>query len=137
MNGTVGILNIGGGDTTLSFDPNNPAERIRAARIVRDMIRRGYALLIEIEIDGVRKFQRALDFREDVCEYVIADMDPDAATDEPSEDENHGTKDQQVETSAAQATAAGDRPRRGRKPGKRNVKAEHARAIAVAPSAGG
>ncbi|MEO8391171.1 hypothetical protein [Polaromonas sp.] len=38
--GSVGILNVGDGDTKLSFDPKNPAERIRAARIVRDMIRR-------------------------------------------------------------------------------------------------
>ena len=35
--GKVNILNVGAGDLELSFDPNNPAERIRAARIVKDL----------------------------------------------------------------------------------------------------
>lgn len=46
MIGVVGILNVGCGDTKLSFDPTNQAECIRAARIVTDMIRRGYALMV-------------------------------------------------------------------------------------------
>lgn len=33
MSGTVGILNVGAGDIELSFNPENPTERIRAARI--------------------------------------------------------------------------------------------------------
>lgn len=39
MNGEVGVLNVGAGDTKLSFDPSNQADRIRAARIVKDMSR--------------------------------------------------------------------------------------------------
>ena len=73
MTGTVGILNVGAGDTKLSFDPKNPAERIRAARIVRDMLRRGYALLVEV---APGEYQRATDFDEARCEYIIADFDP-------------------------------------------------------------
>ena len=46
--GQIGILNVGAGDTKLTFDKNNPAECIRSARIVTDMLRRGYALLIEV-----------------------------------------------------------------------------------------
>lgn len=49
MNGSVGILNVGAGDTKLIFDKNSPADCIRAARIVKDMLRRGYALLVEVE----------------------------------------------------------------------------------------
>lgn len=78
MTGEIGILNVGAGDTKLSFDPTNPAERIRAGRIVRDMIRRGYALLVEVDkdADGKARYQRAEDFDEARCEYIIADFDP-------------------------------------------------------------
>jgi hypothetical protein len=38
------------------------------------MLKRGYALLIQLPDDG--SFTRCLEFREDVCEYVIADFDP-------------------------------------------------------------
>ncbi len=62
--GSVGILNVGAGDIVLTFDKNNPAEAIRAGRIVTDMLRRGYALLVEVERDGEKCFERALDFDE-------------------------------------------------------------------------
>ena len=131
--GSVAILNVGDGDTKLSFDPSNPAERIRAARIVRDMLRRGYALLIEVEVDGRKVFQRATDFKEDVCEYVIADFDPLQAA-EADVKEAH---DQQNESSPAPGKATpGGAPKRGR-PRKVSVPAETARAVVVAPVAGG
>ena len=84
--GTVGVLNVGAGDTKLSFDPTNPAERIRAARIVKDMIRRGYALLIEVEKNpqGEPVYKRATDFDENTCEYIIADFDPVTAAEASS-----------------------------------------------------
>lgn len=136
--GVMHVLNVGDGDTKLSFDPKNPAERIRAARIVRDMLRRGYALLIEVDRDGEKRLERALEFREDVCEYVIADFDPVAAADADAEEEHHAQKQGQV---GAGSAPAGDPPpqpkRRGRPPGRVAVKAERTRAVAVAPTAGG
>lgn len=135
MNGTVGVLSVGAGDTKLSFDPGNPVERIRAARIVRDMLRRGYALLVEVERDGKTVFTRALDFDESVCEYVIADFDPvaAAAADEQDDGDNeHG----QDEPRSAQADGAQPAPKT-RGVVKRNVKAEATRAVAVARTAGG
>ncbi len=72
----LSILNVGAGDVKVSFDKSNPAERIRACRIVKDMLRRGYALLVEVERDGKKAFERALDFDEDRAEYIIADFDP-------------------------------------------------------------
>ncbi|SDX15231.1 hypothetical protein SAMN05518669_103413 [Variovorax sp. YR634] len=135
--GTVGILNVGDGDTKLSFDPTNPAERIRAARIVRDMLRRGYALLVEVEVDGEKKFVRATDFDETVCEYIVADFDPiTAAEADAAEEERH---DQQDQAQSRPTTTAGapTAPRRGRPPGKRAVAAESTRAVVVAPVAGG
>ena len=74
MSGTIGILNVGAGDTKLTFDPKNPSEVARTSRIVKDMLRRGYALLIEIGKDekGEPKYARAKDFDEKHCEYIHA-----------------------------------------------------------------
>lgn len=159
MDGGVSILNVGAGDTKLSFDSKNPAERIRAARIVRDMLRRGYALLVEVEQpDGTKAFQRALDFDENAAEYIIADYDPSYAveTARPAPREyvsppRYGAADHQGETTtheeASEAQAAGAEtsaaepaapaaPRRRGRPTRR-LPAASTRAVAVARSAGG
>jgi hypothetical protein len=68
----LSILNVGEGDTKLSFDPDKPVERERAARIVTDMLRRGYAILIQIgEKDGEAIYRRAKRFDPKSCEYII------------------------------------------------------------------
>jgi hypothetical protein len=161
MQGEVGVLNVGLGDTKLSFDKSDPAERIRAARIVRDMLRRGYALLVEVEPG---KFQRAKDFDDETCEYIVADFDPvqaeaadraerscscraggvsaacpvhgDAEHKQPTGDpERVQTSSPETKTEAApgavDATAA---PRRGRK---KRIDAGSTRGIAVGRTAGG
>src|SRR6266702_4041991 len=74
--GEVAVLNVGAGDVKLSFNNSDPAETIRAGRIVKDMLRRGFALLVEVERGGERRFERALDFDEGKSQYVIADFDP-------------------------------------------------------------
>lgn len=132
MNGGVGILNVGAGDTKLSFDPSNPAERIRAARIVKDMIRRGYALLIETtNSDGVKSCHRAVDFDESICSYIIADFDPITAAQADAQ-EGDGNGDE------PSPTASAGTPSTKRRVIRRGVKAEStSRAVAVAPSAGG
>ena len=137
--GTMGILNVGAGDTKLSFDPNNPAERIRAARIVADMLRRGYALLVEVGPPEDRHFVRATEFREDTCEYIIADFDPTIG-----EQADREEVEADEPTAASPATPAGEeaasalppeRKRRGRPP--KVIEASTTRAVAVARSAGG
>ena len=76
MPATIGILNVGAGDTKLTFDPTNPAEMIRSARIVRDMLRRGYALLVEVDDGkGGKGYRRVHDFEESTCSYIIADFE--------------------------------------------------------------
>lgn len=135
MNGAVGILNVGAGDTKLSFDPNNPVERIRAARIVRDMLRRGYALLVEVERDGKKQFERAIDFREDTCEYVIADFDPTPELRIELKDGNHDQSRQTEPRPAEESTAPAPAKRRGRPP--KRIDAGSTRAVSVAPIAGG
>lgn len=129
MMGEVGILNVGAGDTKLSFDPSNPAERIRAARIVKDMIRRGYALLVETGAgpDGKPIYQRAYDFDEARAEYIIADLDPEIAADADRRESREETPP---------AKEAGKK--RGRPAKTRRLDAGKARsAVAVAPTAGG
>lgn len=136
MKGSIGVLNVGAGDTKLVFDKDNPIERARSARIVTDMLKRGYVLFIEV--DGQKKtYQRVLSFREDVCEYIIADMDPivaekhdraeKGAADEPSREAPSATG-----TAGASKTPnrKGGRPRKG-------VPAESTTGIAVHRSAGG
>lgn len=138
--GTVGILNVGDGDTKLSFDPKNPVERIRAARVVRDMLRRGYALLVEVERDGVKQFERATDFREDTCEYVIADFDHTVDAEAPRielKDQTHASKHRETETNEAAGAVAQAAPRKRGRPAKRAIPADSTRAISVAPIAGG
>ena len=127
--GQVGILNVGAGDTKLTFDRDNPAECIRAARIVRDMIRRGYALLVQVgEKDGRPAYQRAYDFIEGTCEYVIADLDPTVSP-PPTEQ----APDEQP-ASAPSGTGEAARPAKGRR---RKVHAADTNVVAVARTAGG
>ena len=143
--GSVGILNVGTGDTKLSFDPKNLAERIRAARIVADMLRRGYALLVEIDDGkGGKVFSRATAFREDVCEYVIADFDPieaqkhDAAEEAIDHEEALTPKSSTGGTGGTEGEPApGKAKSRRGLPASRSVRAANTRAIAVAPTAGG
>lgn len=82
--GAVNILSVGEGHIRLSFDDGDPAEKIRAARIVKDMLRRGYALLIATKADGgTVSWSRAKAFDEATSEYIIVDYDPLA--EEPEE----------------------------------------------------
>lgn len=137
--GQVGILNVGAGDTKLSFDPNNPADMIRAARIVKDMVRRGYALLVQVgqHENGEPKYQRAYDFDEAKCEYIIADLDPVAAERADREENKPAPAPNAVQAEdQAGATAAETPRRRGRPPTKR-VHASTTRTVAVARTAGG
>ena len=119
MSGEVGILNVGAGDTKLVFDNKNPAETQRAARIVKDMIRRGFALFIEIgRNDKGPIYQRAHDFDEATTEYIVAGS-PGESEDQPDEQEPAGA------------------PRKGRKAAPRRIHAVSTNAVAVARTAGG
>lgn len=129
--GEIGILNVGAGDTKLTFDKNNPAECIRSGRIVTDMLRRGYALLIEVkDKKGKVTYARAKEFRADVNEYIIADFD--GATAEQADRET----DEQPSGAAAPRQDA-EAPGKGRALRLKAVPAAGTRGIAVARSAGG
>ena len=144
MKGQVGILNVGAGDTKLVFDPENPADMIRAARIVKDMLRRGYALLVDTGVrddKGRPVYRRAKDFDETKCEYIIADFDPTIAAEEDANDDVSDRANEPPAAATGQAPGAevAERPRlkRGPKPGSRRVKASEVHVVAVSRSAGG
>lgn len=119
MTGTIGILNVGAGDTKLSFDKNNPKERKRAAKIVDDMLKRGYAVFVQVgEKDGEPLYQRAHAFNPETCEYLIFG--------DPEDDDSEGPKNEQKSA-----------PRRRTAATPKRVAAEATRAVAVSRSAGG
>jgi hypothetical protein len=118
------ILNVGDGDTKLSFDPKNPAERERAAKIVGEMLRMGFAVMVEVDVKGEKLFRRVHDFDPETCEYII-----------------FGGPDEQSSETASAAPAEADapkpkKPKRGRPSGQRYA-ATNVRAIGVSRSAGG
>jgi hypothetical protein len=85
MPGSIGILNVGAGDTKLVFDNTKPADVAKAAKTVTDMIRRGFVLLIEVGKDEKGPvYRRALSFDENTAEYIIAGdpMPEDSAHDQ-------------------------------------------------------
>lgn len=119
MTGTVSILNVGEGDTKLTFDKKNPVERERAAKVVADMLARGYALLVQVgKKNGEPIYQRAHAFDPRKCEYIIA-----------------GGPDEEVPIGQA-ARAATPKRKRGRPP-KVRIPADSASVVAVGRTAGG
>jgi len=135
--GEIGILNVGAGDTKITFDKSNPAETIRAGRIVRDMLRRGYALLVEVDVKGDKKaFRRAEDFDENTGEYIIADFDPVTAEKADQQEAAANAEDGGGEAAAA-ATAAEPPAETPRKRGYKRIAASSTRGVAVARTAGG
>jgi hypothetical protein len=122
MPGEVGILNVGAGDTKLSFDPKNPAEVKRSAAIVTDMIKRGFVLLIEVGSDAKGPmYRRATAFDPKTAEYIIAG-DPPAQLEKANVPEPASTPSRR----------AG-----GRKGGTTRIAASSTSAVAVARTAGG
>lgn len=142
--GSLQILNVGEGDVRIEFDRSDVAEAVRAKRIIHDMLRRGYALLVEVERDGEKRFERAKAFDELTGSYVIADFDPSQAGDWKPEvklGQASQTEEKREEVAGAPAATQPAEPavsgarRRGR-PSKK-LPMEGTRAIGVGRSAGG
>lgn len=115
------ILNVGAGDTKLSFDPKNKAERKHAAKVVTDMLNRGYAILVEAgqDGDGETLYRRVTAFDEKTCEYLIVGL-PEDMVDE-----------------TAEAAPRRKAPKTRKAATTRRIRAEGSRAVAVARTAGG
>lgn len=121
MSGELSVLNVGDGDTKFSFDSKNPMEAVRAGRIVKDMLRRGYILFVKAK-DG--QYVRATEFDEKTNEYIIADLDPPVV--------GEGNESQGTESEATPTAKAPGKTRRGRR-----VKASGTHSLAVGRVAGG
>jgi hypothetical protein len=143
--GQIGILNVGAGDTKITFDPSNPAETIRSGRMIIDMLRRGYALLIEVtDAKGEKAYQRVTEFRENTGEYIVADFD--SAVGARQDGKNH-ERDGDTQSATTAPDGAGDGEAGAQAPklkagGKRGaatraILASTTTGIAVARSAGG
>lgn len=133
MNGSVGILNVGCGDTKLTFDKDDPAECARAARVVADMIKRGYVLMVRTDPSDPKKVERVRAFKEDTYEYIIADFDSAVAV-EHDKQETDGHAEQ---TTAAGADAPAPQGRTRRPYKTKRLRATDVGAVAIAHTAGG
>ncbi len=120
IRGSLAILNVGKGDTKLSFDPEKPAEVERANKVVTDMLRAGYAIMVQVgERDGKPLYMRAEGFDAKTNEYLIV-----------------GAPETKHEPMDVSDILAGT-PRRKRQPKTTRVKASETRAVGVARMAGG
>lgn len=71
--GEIGILNIGAGHNKIQFDPNDPEGMKNAASILKDMMKAGYIILVEVDDgQGGKTHQRVKRFQEDTLEYIIS-----------------------------------------------------------------
>ncbi len=110
---SLSVLNVGEGDTKLTFDKDKPKEIERTRRIIGDMLRLGYAILVRVgeTASGKPKYRRATGFDAARDEYLVMDVPAEVAEEKPA-------------------------PKRGR--GRtRRVPATGTRGVAVARSAGG
>jgi hypothetical protein len=129
--GSIGILNVGAGDTKLVFDNSKPEETAMAAKVVRDMIRLGYAIFIEVGSNEKGPiYQRARDFDEATSEYIIIDS-------EPEERKNVDEAKPTGPAKTARGRAAGRKGQGPKHPHLKRVAASGTNAVAVAKTAGG
>ncbi len=78
----ISILNVGEGDTKLSFDPDKPIERERACRIVTDMVRRGYIITVSITGKSGKVIHRRVKrFDPQHCQYLIEGLSAEEEAD--------------------------------------------------------
>lgn len=111
--GSLDILNVTEGEVKISFDKTNAADKARAKHVIEDMLKRGYALLVELP-DG--QIVRAEGFDAETDSYLVASWptpEAEAAEEAPST------------------------PKRGRKKVITKVAASSVRATGVARTAGG
>jgi hypothetical protein len=110
--GELSLLNVGTGE-----------EKQSAATLIKDMLRRGFAILIEAGQDEKGPlYRRALDFDENTHEYIVAGLPEDLALPESAKEEAVAPR------------------RRGRKPAaskRERVPAKSTKGVAVGRTAGG
>jgi hypothetical protein len=78
MHGKLRILNVGEGDLTIKFDNTNQIEKDRAAKIIGDLLKQGYAIMVQIGSDEKGPlYRRVQSFDASTSEYVVfGDVNP-------------------------------------------------------------
>lgn len=117
MTGTLGILNVGAGDTKIVFDRDNPDETERAAGMVRTLMSAGFVIMVDAgdtDVQGRPVMTRVRDFdSRDRC-YIVLDRTPDEPRDQESSPQvdapkarrgAHTHKTKRIPASEARATA--------------------------------
>lgn len=123
MTGELAILNVSAGDTKLTFDPKKPEETKRACAVVTDMLRRGFAVMVEVgSNDRGPLYQRVKEFDAETAEYIIVGVPDD------QQEPTHG-KEQQA--------SPAPRRRKGKASTTVRLPASRTKAVAVAPTSGG
>lgn len=101
MNEALSILNVGDGDTKITFDKDKPEERERACRIVADMLKLGYAIMVK-DADG--KWTRAVGFDPETAEYLVsAEPTDEAAVQKPTKKVKRGRAAKRLPASTTRA----------------------------------
>lgn len=132
MTGELSVLNVGAGDIRVVFNQADRGESAKAIRMLTDMQRRGYAILIELP-DG--SYTRAERIDATRGRYVIT-VPEDVAVPEDAELVNVCRCGCGKNVSPGKTWARGHH---SRKPGSRKVSVpiKTSRAVGVARSAGG
>ncbi len=119
----LSVLNVGDGDTKYIFDPKKPEEVKRSKRVIEDMLKRGFVLLVQV---GTRKgeplYQRAKAFDPKRGEYIVSGVS--------DEQESEG------EAAPKPKLKAGN-GRRKKKVVEKRLPAARTRAVALPRNAGG
>lgn len=80
---SLSILNVGEGDTKLTFDKSKPEELERTRRVVTDMLKLGYAIMVRTGTkDGGAQYRRAVGFDAAHDEYVVTDIPAESAVED-------------------------------------------------------
>lgn len=120
--GELRVLNVGHGDLRFTFNKDNAIELEKARRCITDMLRRGYALFIEVDGEnGQKKTVIVKSFDPERECYIIGDTGAAGA----------------VPVDETEFDEAKPSPRRSKKPATRMVPMRTSKATAVAPTAGG
>lgn len=89
--GQVSVLNVGAGDISVTFNSLDEAEGRKAVRMLTDMVRRGYAVCLQLP-DGT--YQRVTEVDAAHGRYVVqipeADPLPDGMAEEPERTRRRG-----------------------------------------------
>ena len=93
--GELSILNCGAGDIRITFDKASETEVAKAKDMIKDMLRRGYAIFIETPT-GTRRVKR---FNPETEVYVVHDL--------PDPGEKRTAKTSNVPMRRAKATSVG------------------------------